>query len=376
MAIDKRLKNVPEEIKRSFDANFALLRAESGHSISGELRDMAYKTILGYWFKGQDIIKAIKRTEEKLTLPEQISPWKDPQGKKRRVYTLEGVVDVVTLNKKVILYDIKTYDYEIIKDKKHTHEIQKQLNVYVHIWEKLNVNDPKFKEVAGIGVIVLSYPKELKKDIREKKNLNVNEKNFLSELENIINDYSKKNLDWKMEENFSLNRSDIKRIIEEFGHTIDAIVDRKFSPRPYSKKTREGEETGILQILFPKEDKKTNKVNGEKFATRVCRNCDARFSCNSYRQYMKNQAVTGKRTFGSENRFAKYIDLSSNDNVSPDETELDMDKEIEDGLDNSVESAILGNDLAMGEMDSNEFSTRNSKMSPKAKKKNSRKKYK
>ncbi len=47
---------------------------------------------------------------------------------------------------------------------------------------------------------------------------------------------------------------------------VDQIEDGKFAP------------PGIESL-------KRLELRGESFATRVCRNCDARFSCVSYREY-------------------------------------------------------------------------------------------
>lgn len=59
----------------------------------------------------------------------------------------------------------------------------------------------------------------------------------------------------------------VDEVITDFGTIVDCIENSKFSPAPLEKlKSRQG---------------KRNVM----FATTVCRNCDARFSCNSYRAY-------------------------------------------------------------------------------------------
>ena len=68
------------------------------------------------------------------------------------------------------------------------------------------------------------------------------------------------------------NQENVEETIQEFGEIIDSIESRKFAP-PSVKR---------LKSALP----------GKKytFAVQVCRNCDARFSCSAYRNYVRSSA--------------------------------------------------------------------------------------
>jgi hypothetical protein len=59
-------------------------------------------------------------------------------------------------------------------------------------------------------------------------------------------------------------------MMQEFGEVVDAIEAREFAPP----------EIKVLQEEMG--------TTAQRFATRVCRNCDARFSCGAYRQYARH----------------------------------------------------------------------------------------
>ena len=86
---------------------------------------------------------------------------------------------------------------------------------------------------------------------------------------------------------FDANRVDA--IIDEFGGVVDRIEDHSFAPRDLATlKTRE---PGLRTV----------------FAVAVCRNCDARFSCRSYRDY-----ALGAPT-ATEGQFRQYIVETADD---------------------------------------------------------------
>jgi len=66
------------------------------------------------------------------------------------------------------------------------------------------------------------------------------------------------------------------------------------------------------------------------FATRVCRNCDARFSCTSYREY-----AIGKGK-GERGNFKKYFDDFGSD--------TDKEEWINANLSNTNENLLEGNE--------------------------------
>ncbi|MGZ3617620.1 MAG: PD-(D/E)XK nuclease family protein, partial [Ktedonobacteraceae bacterium] len=75
------------------------------------------------------------------------------------------------------------------------------------------------------------------------------------------------------------NVEHIEETIQDFGKTVDAIEDGLF--------------------FAPSQDKLQSKVPGTRtiFAVNVCRNCDARFSCRSYRAYALGSSRAVERNF-------------------------------------------------------------------------------
>ena len=84
----------------------------------------------------------------------------------------------------------------------------------------------------------------------------------------------------------------VDETIQEFGEVVDCIENRDFSPPNLT----------ALRKKVP--DSRSN------FATQVCRNCDARFSCSSYRKY----AVTSKSSMGQTFR-EYYADLGDEGDI-------------------------------------------------------------
>jgi hypothetical protein len=76
----------------------------------------------------------------------------------------------------------------------------------------------------------------------------------------------------------------VENIIRDFGRAVDCIENGEFAPAPIE----------VLKSQFGK--------HNALFGTSVCRNCDARFSCDSYRSY-----ATGSRA-PKETAFKKYLD--------------------------------------------------------------------
>lgn len=70
--------------------------------------------------------------------------------------------------------------------------------------------------------------------------------------------------------------NEVEETTEDFGVAVDAIECGEFSPPPTPKLKR-------------------RDYGRETFGTRVCGNCDVRFSCSSYREYVKQQPTKGRR---------------------------------------------------------------------------------
>ncbi|WP_319559003.1 hypothetical protein [Marispirochaeta sp.] len=72
-------------------------------------------------------------------------------------------------------------------------------------------------------------------------------------------------------------------MIEEFGRTVEDIENKRFSAPP-------------VQVLQQK-----NPGDKAAFAVHICRNCDARFSCPSFREYVR-------QTDSGRHGIRKYLD--------------------------------------------------------------------
>jgi len=239
-----REQSIEQFIEARFEENFERLRFESGHGISPEVKEQARLQILLYWKRLKKIAESITDTEVRLTLPGR----KTPKG---REFTIEGIVDIVREKGRTVMYDLKTHDPRDIK--KYVQEYQRQLNVYAYIWQTL-----REQELNEMAVIATQFPKEVADAWRNRSH---KPEVFDQELDR-----------WEPVIDIAFNESDVESTISEFADTIDAIEDGSFSP-PTSAKLR-------------------GKVYGtETFASRVCSNCDIRFSCGSYREY-----VTGSRS--------------------------------------------------------------------------------
>ena len=246
MPEENHLPPIEDFIREAFEENFELLMAESGHSISAESRQTALQQVFLYWRKLREIAERVTDTEVHLTLPNQ----ETPQG---REYTIEGVVDIVREDDRVVMYDIKTHDADYVRANLELYK--QQLNVYAHIWQEL-----RQQPLDEMAVIATDYPKEVK---------------------NALNNPDPQALEaalaaWDPLIPIEYDPAHKDRTIYAFGETVDEIENGKFAPPPV-----ETLETFISGVW-----------RKERFGTRVCRNCDARFSCDSYRQY-----ALGRRGF-------------------------------------------------------------------------------
>ena len=230
---------VENKIKQFFEDNYELLRYEAGHDITNDIREFALQQVLFYWRKLHSIAERVTETEVKLALPNQVSP----QGRR---FNIEGVVDIVREDNETYMYDIKTHDLEYIHHNKELYE--QQLNIYAHIWQGLRGNT-----LDHTAIISTAIPKTMRDALRSG-----DEKFIQSELDK-----------WQPLVEIDLKKERINELINSFGKTVDNIENNCFQPPPLSKL----------------KEKAAGKSSHEKFATRVCRNCDARFSCSSYREY-------------------------------------------------------------------------------------------
>lgn len=233
---------IEAEIRRMFKENYELMRLEGGHALSADVKEAALNQVLFYWRKMRDVAENVTDTEVKLNLPEQITP-------KGRKYGIEGVVDIIREDERTVMYDIKTHDSDYVRA--NTSEYEKQLNVYAHIWQGL-----RGQQLNQTAIIATSYPSSIRNAIAAN-----DEKHLVRELES-----------WNPLIDIPFKQENVEETIQEFGEVVDSIESRKFAPPLVEK----------LKTLLP------GKKNS--FAVQVCRNCDARFSCSAYRNYVRSSA--------------------------------------------------------------------------------------
>ncbi len=146
--------DMEERINEFFEENLAALALESGHSLSPEVRETARQQVIMYWRKLHEIAEGITDTEVRLSLPQQTSP-------RDRTFAIEGVVDIMREDERVVMYDIKTHDTEAIKA--NIEDYERQLNVYAHIWQ--NLRGQRLDETA---VICTQLPDALRRAAGER----------------------------------------------------------------------------------------------------------------------------------------------------------------------------------------------------------------
>ncbi|MCL4483361.1 MAG: PD-(D/E)XK nuclease family protein [Bacteroidetes bacterium] len=243
-----------EKIKEYFEENYEIMRLEGGHSITDYSKQEALNQVLLYFEKMREVAYSVTDTEVKLTLPDQ----KTPMG---RNFTIEGIVDIVRENEETWMYDLKTHDAEYIASNKELYG--KQLNVYAHIWQEL-----RKQELDHTAIISTAIPQPLKQAY------------LVNDVYRIRFEMAK----WQPLIMIPFDQDKVKDTVLDFASVVDEIEDKKFRPT----------ETDTLNKVM----EGTNTL----FATRVCRNCDARFSCSSYREY-----AVGKGK-GERGNFKRYFE--------------------------------------------------------------------
>jgi hypothetical protein len=241
-----------------FDQNFERLRLESGHSLAPDVRDAAWQQVRLYWRKLRHIAESVTDTEVKLNLPNQKTP-------KKRVFCIDGVVDIVREQGTVTMYDLKTHDLEFVQENIDLY--RDQLNVYAYIWQSL-----RGERLDGTAVIATPLPDSVSVAMRSGNP---------AQIEAALNE-------WNPVVPITFDAGNVNKTIAEFAKVVDRIEDHEFQPPPLSELTkRDG----------------TNRP----FATRVCINCDMRFSCSSYREYARNNKGRGW------NKIADFYDLEGDE---------------------------------------------------------------
>lgn len=242
-------QQIEEKLKEIFELNYEYIRLEGGVPFTPEIKDQAWQQVLYYFRKLNDIANKVTDTEVKLTLPNLRT-----QGGRR--YSIEGVVDIVREDDEVWMYDIKTHDAEYVRANKDYYS--QQLNVYSYIWENIRGN-----RLDHTAVISTPLPPALKEAIQGGDT--AREKLALDQWQPVIE--------------LERSREKVEETIADFSKVVDLIESKTFAPPPLS--TLEAKIEGTTR----------------KFATQVCRNCDARFSCSAYRDYARKGQLRGKFDF-------------------------------------------------------------------------------
>lgn len=229
---------IEDFIRDVFEENYEQLRLESGHPITPYVKEAALNQVLLYWRKLRDIAERVTDTEVQLSLPGQ----ETPHG---REFTIEGVVDIVRDNDRVVMYDIKTHDADYVRANIELYE--QQLNVYAHIWEEL-----RGQPLDEAAIIATNYPESVKRALST---------GDPQALERAL-------ARWDPVVPISYDAARKDRTLYEFGQIVDKIEEGQFESPPVER----------LHDKLP-------GAREERFAVRVCRNCDARFSCSAYREY-------------------------------------------------------------------------------------------
>lgn len=234
-------KDIEEFIKLRLKENLKLMQAETGQRVNLNVVIAAERQALAYWHTMRLIAERITETEVKLSLPECTTP-------KGRTFTIEGVVDIVQEDSEMSIYDIKTMPRDYVENNKS--KFAMQLNVYAHILGGL-----KGFKVKKAAVIATAPADGLKRKFNK---IDLSNEDFIDML---------KSMDPFVA--IPLNEESITDTITKFGKIVDSIQDGDFKPKSLGELKR----------------KDVEGAKTRQFGTDVCRNCDARFSCSSYRAF-------------------------------------------------------------------------------------------
>lgn len=240
LALELSDSKMEELLRQMFNENYVTLRLESGHAMSPYITEIAFQQVLRYWQRLREVAERVTDTEVRLTLPGQ----ETPQGRK---YAIEGVVDIVREDDRTIMYDIKTHDSEYVRA--NIEEYEKQLNVYAHIWQGL-----RGEPLDETAIIATAFPDRLNEAIQRQDDRLITKEMWI----------------WDPLVPIPIDQTHLDSTIQEFGEIVDLIEGKAFTPPPVER----------LKEKLP--------GTSATFAVRVCRNCDARFSCGAYRNYARS----------------------------------------------------------------------------------------
>ena len=241
-------------IEEAFEENYELLRLEGGHALSPHVKNLALEQVKHYWKKFKETAENVSDTEVKLTLPLQMTP----EGV---TYSIQGIVDVVEENEKLVMYDIKTHDVDYVRE--NIKDYEGQLNIYAYIWQAV-----RGQQLDRASIIATGETDSLKKAKRRAQQM---------EDEKVIDEAVDK---WEPEVPIELAPDHINYYLQVFGEVVDSIENLEFSP------------PNVERL-------KANVQKNKTFADHACNNCDVRFSCESYKEY----AISSSRKRRKFNEF-------------------------------------------------------------------------
>lgn len=279
-------------ITEVFDQNFELLRQEYGSSLTPEAREAALNQVMLYWLRLPDVAERITDTEVPIHLPNQRSP----EG---RNFGIEGVVDIVREDDKTIMYDIKTHEEDFVRE--HLDLYTMQLNLYAYVWEQL-----RGQPLDDVAIIATAYPDDVRDAMPPGVPIRELDAEARTRLATTI-------ANWNPLVELEYNAADIGDTIRQFGETVDLIENRQFAPPP------------VAQL------KEIWQTSGQRYAVRVCRICDARYSCSSYRAYATERAPRDWKLREFNRYYYEEADdqpapegwVAANLNASPEDAYLD-----------------------------------------------------
>ncbi|MCB0163943.1 MAG: hypothetical protein KDI79_06950 [Anaerolineae bacterium] len=241
-------------IREQFADNLERIMFDGGQPLTEDSKQAALNQILLYWRRMRAIATRVTDTEVRLNLPQQTSPA-------GRVFGIEGIVDIIREDDQTIMYDIKSHDLEYVRA--NTGLYQQQLNVYAHIWQELHQ-----QQLDQTAVIATAYPDGIAEALADG-----NEQALEDELTR-----------WDPLVEIEFDAGQVEATIQAFGTVVDAIEAGEFTP--------------------PSSDTLAAPMPGSRsiFGRRICRLCDVRFSCCSYREYAGLQR---RRT--RESTFHRYF---------------------------------------------------------------------
>ena len=247
-------KEIESLIEDLFEENYEIEQVSSGSFLAEDSKKLALLQVKMYYQRLKEIAEKVTHTEVKLSLPDQ----KTEGG---RTFAIEGIVDIVKEDDDTWMYDIKTHDLGYINANREFYE--RQLNVYAYIWQNL-----RRQALNHTAVISTSIPARLKEALKT------------GDLSFIDHEMQK----WQPLVELPFSSEEVNATIHDFANVVDAIEEKRFSP--------------------PGVEKLKSKFEGTSntFGTFICRNCDARFSCNSFREFIlgSGQSLKGN--------FQKYFD--------------------------------------------------------------------